>query len=418
MTGQSVGRLVDHLFRQQSRRMVATLTRIFGAHDLELVEEVVQDALLRALQQWPRSGVPENPTAWLIQTAKHRALDAVRRRALHDRSAVAIAAALHGEAAFPAAPAGELTDDELCMMFMCCHPSLAADAQVALMLNVVGGFSAREVARSFLLEEATAAQRLVRAKRRLRDAGVRFEMPAADELPRRLGAVLDALYLIFTAGYSARAGDAPVRWELCAEALRLTRLLSEHERCGRPETHALRALMCLQAARLDTRTDAAGELLLLEEQDRSRWDRVLANEGVAQLQRSASGDVLSAFHVQAAIAAVHTAAPDWAATDWQSILKLYDQLMALQPTPVVALNRAVALAMVEGAHAALAELVPLCDDPALARYVLLPATLAELCRRTGDAAGARAHLLRALELECSDSERRLLKRRLAELAAA
>jgi RNA polymerase sigma factor (sigma-70 family) len=413
--GADVGRLVEHLFRRQSAKMLATLTRHFGVHNLDLVEEVVQDALIRALQQWPFHGVPVNPSAWLIQTAKHRALDVLRRRALHDRNAGAIAVALHGDTAVaPESVEGAetLSDDELRMMFMCCHPLLEPESQTALMLNTVAGFNAREVARAFLLPEPTAAQRLVRTKRRLREARAAFELPPAAELPTRLGAVLDALYLLFTAGYAARTDEGPVRRELCAEAMRLTVQLSRHEHTARPEVHALLALMCFQAARLGTRTDEEGELLLLDEQDRDGWDHALIGAGFTHLERSAAGDVITPYHLQAGISACHAAAPTWDATDWPRILALYDQLLALQPSPVVALNRAVAVAMVHGPEAALVSAEALRDEPAFRSYVLLPATLAELYRRAGQAEAARRELERALKMQCSGAERRTLLGRL------
>ncbi|HEX3157666.1 MAG TPA: DUF6596 domain-containing protein [Gemmatimonadaceae bacterium] len=419
MSDAEVRGLVDHLFRHQAGRMVATLTRILGAHHLELAEEVVQDALLLALQRWPFHGVPANPSAWLIQAAKHRALDVLRRRALQDRRAPELAARLladatAGDAAEPTV-AAEIVDDQLRMMFMCCHPALAHDARVGLMLNVVAGFGAREVARAFLLDDATAAQRLVRAKRRLRELDVVFEMPAPDDVHDRLAAVLDTLYLLFNEGYSAHAGESPVRRELCAEAIRLARLLAEHPLVDRPEVHALLALMCLQAARLTARTDDAGELLLLPEQDRSQWDRALIARGFAHLDRSAAGDVVTSYHLQAAIASCHAAAPSFERTDWARILVLYDRLLALQPSPVVALNRAIALGMVHGPEAALGTARPLDGEPSLRRYALLPATLAELHRRAGDGELAREYFQRALTMECTDAERRFLRRRLEQV---
>lgn len=419
MSSPEVPRLVDHLFRRHAGRMVATLTGIFGPANLDLAEEVVQDALVRALEQWPYHGVPENPSAWIVQVAKRRALDLLRRRAMHDRHAPEIARALLGSPelsgnAAPAAYAHEFTDDQLRMMFMCCHPLLPADARSALTLNVVAGFSAREVARAFLLEDATAAQRLVRAKKKLRDARARFEMPPPAEAAQRLDAVLEAVYLLFNEGYSAHAGDELVRRELCAEAVRLGRLLAAHPVSGAPRTHALLSLMLFQAARLDARVDAAGELQLLTEQDRTRWDRGLIAGGFHHLALASEGEELTPYHVQAAIASCHAAAGEAGATDWPRILALYDQLLVLQPSPVVRLNRAVALAMVHGPEAGISAVEPLTEEASLRAYPLLPATLAELYRRAGDAARTAEQLRAALSMPATEVERRFLQRRLEE----
>ncbi|HSC27884.1 MAG TPA: sigma-70 family RNA polymerase sigma factor, partial [Vicinamibacterales bacterium] len=299
--------------------MVAWLTRVFGAAHLDLVEEVVQDALVKALQQWPHAGVPDNPGGWLFRVARNGALDVLRRHVAFRERAHEIAAELTRatDAAGPSAWA--VDDDELRMVFMCCHPSLPSDARVALSLKTAGGFSTEEIARAFLTSESTIAQRVVRAKRQLREARVGLDLPRGEDLSPRLGSVLEVIYLLFNEGYNAHAGDDLIRQDLCGEALRLGRLVAASPEVGAPAAHALVALMAFQAARLPARVDAAGELVLLEDQDRRLWDRQLLALGFAHLERSAEGPVMTAYHVQAAIAAVHARAPDAASTRWGDI---------------------------------------------------------------------------------------------------
>lgn len=411
--------LVDQLFRHEAGRLVATLTRVFGRRHLDLAEEVVHDALVAALQQWPLGGVPAHPRAWLLQAARNRAIDVLRQRRLHEREATGIARHRLGldepEALVEIAFARDVIDDQLRMMFMCCHPLLAEDARVALTLNVVAGFGAAEVARAFLIPPATAAQRLVRAKRALREAGVEFDMPYGDELARRLDAVLAVLYLLFNDGYYVRDGEDTLRAELCAEAIRLAQLLADAPATDRPRTHALLALMLLQAARFPARTDAAGEAGLLADQDRARWDHGLIAAGLRELERAATGDEISAYHLLAGIAACHATAPTAADTDWDHIVELYDQLLLLQDSPLVRLNRAVAVAEARGPAAGLAAAAGLIDEPLLQRYPLLHATLAELHRRQGDLPTARRLLELALATPGGAAERRLFARRLREL---
>ncbi len=337
--------LVDHLFRQQAGQMVAWLTRIFGPAHLELAEEVVQDALLKALQQWPFSGVPDNPSGWLFKVARNGALDVLRRTAFLRERAPAIARELQErESALDPIPPG-ITDDELRMVFMCCHPELPPDARVALSLKTVGGFSTAEIARAFLASESTIAQRIVRAKRTLREKRIAFELPGGTELTDRLDSVLEVIYLMFNEGYAAHAGEDLVRLDMCREAIRLGRTIAGAT-VGGPAADALVALMAFQASRLPARINEAGEMVRLEEQDRRLWDRELLGLGFGHLARSASGQRLTPYHVQAAIAAVHAAAPRAEDTDWPRMLTLYDDLLRLNPSPVVALNRAVALARV------------------------------------------------------------------------
>ena len=409
--------LVDHLFRNRAGQMVAWLTRIFGPAHVELAEEVVQDALVKALQQWPFAGIPDNPAAWLLRVARNGALDVLRRDVSFRGRVAEIAAEISrtGDASGidPVAADGLLRDDELRMIFLCCHPALPRDARVALSLKTVCGFSVREVARALLASDTAIAQRLVRAKRQLREAGAVFELPAGTELESRLESVLEVIYLLFNEGYSAHAGDDLVRFDLCGEALRLARLIAGSSTTSAPTAHALAALIAFQAARMPARVDGAGDMVLLENQDRALWDQRLIALGFHHLEGSAAGRVMSAYHIQAAIAAVH--AGDLTATPWNDVLRLYDDLLAINPSPVVALNRVVALSRVRGPTAAIEAIAPLESDPALSNYYLLPAVKGRLLAEMGDRGGAAAAFRAALERPCSEPERRWLVRRLAEV---
>jgi RNA polymerase sigma-70 factor, ECF subfamily len=318
----SAHQLVDHLFRSRAGRMVAWLTHVFGPEHLELAEEVVQDALVKALQQWPYSGVPDNPGAWLLRVARNGALDVLRRHSAFRAREHAIVAELTSVADNGEPGAWAVEDDELRMVFMCCHPSLPPDARVALSLKTVGGFNVSEIARAFLVSGAVVAQRLVRAKRTLRERGVGLELPHGSQLRERLESVLEVIYLMFNEGYNAHSGDHLIRLDLCGEALRLGRLVADSEAVATPAVHALVALMAFQAARLPARIDGAGELVLLENQDRSLWDRRLVALGFEHLDRSAEGTEMTPYHVQAAIAAVHAGAATPAETRWTEILVL------------------------------------------------------------------------------------------------
>ena len=415
--GNDARQLVDHLFRNRAGQMVAWLTRVFGPAHLQLAEEVVQDALVKALQQWPYSGVPDNPGAWLMRVARNGALDALRRDISFRGRAGEIAAEIgrtgDALAADPIALDGLLRDDELRMIFLCCHPSLPRDARVALSLKTVGGFSVTEIARALLASEPAIAQRLVRAKRQLRDAGAVFELPGGAQLETRLESVLEVIYLLFNEGYSAHAGDDLVRRDLCGEALRLARLVAGSATTSAPAAHALTALIAFQAARMFARVDGAGDLVLLDHQDRGLWDPHLIALGFAHFERSAAGPAMTAYHMQAAIAAVH--AGGHATTPWDAVLSLYDDLLLLNPSPVVALNRAVALSKVSGPARALEAIAALESDTALANYYLLPAVKGRLLAEMGDRVRAAAAFREALERPCSEPERRWLMRRLAEV---
>ena len=405
---------VDHLFRHQSGRLVSTLTRIFGPRRLDLAEEVVQDALLKALEIWPFEGIPANPTAWLIQVAKNRALDVIRREVSLAGKLPDLTRAFPDHSMPDSRP--EFDDDQLSMMFLCCHPSLGRDLRVALTLKTVAGFSVREIARAFLAEEATIAQRLVRGKRQIRDQRIEFEMPPAQELRTRLDSVLEVLYLLFNEGYAAHEGESLLRADLCEEAIRLAGLLCSHPASDLPKTHALLALLLLHASRLPARVNAEGDLFLLRDQDRSLWDRELIEEGLRQLDRSAEGDELTSYHLQAGIAAQHALAATYDATDWQAITDQYDQLFELDPSPVIALNRAIALSRWKGPEAGLAALSQIEHHPALSHYHLLPATLGELSSELGRHHQAASYYRSALDCVCTQPERRLLLDRLSRSA--
>jgi RNA polymerase sigma-70 factor, ECF subfamily len=411
----AVGGLVEHLFRHSAGRMVAVMARRLGAERLELAEEAVQEALLRALATWPFRGVPDNPRGWLFQVARNCALDLIRR----DGVLHAKLASLGGRWAeeTDAGTSGGVDDDELAMILMCCHPTLPRPSRVAFTLKTVGGFSVEEIAAAFLARPAAIAQRLVRAKRRLRRERVGLEIPPADALSLRLETVLEVLYLLFNEGYAAHGGRNVVRAELCSEAIRLARIVVAHPPTDRPAVRALLALMLLHASRLPARTDDAGDLRLLADQDRARWDRGAIAEGLRHLDRASEGDAVTVYHLEAGIAACHAVALDEASTDWPYVLRLYDDLLALKPSPVVALNRAIALAMVEGPGAGIRALEPLSGDRTLARYHLLPAALGALWWRAGSPATAARHFRAALARPCSSPERRFLQRRLAECAA-
>jgi RNA polymerase sigma-70 factor (ECF subfamily) len=406
--------VVEHLFRHEAGRMVSTLARILGSRHLELAEAVVHDALVKALETWPFMGVPDNPSAWLIQVAKNRAIDALRRdRSLEEKTPDVIHAFSNTqsrEAAFK--------DDQLAMMFLCCHPALNRPARIALTLKLVGGFSVGEIARAFLTEETAIAQRLVRAKRQIRDEGLSFSDLSTVEIDERLDSVLDVVYLMFTEGYSPRAGDELIRNDIAEEAVYLGRMLTADTRTAVPQTHALLALMLFHSARSPARSSPEGELLLLAHQDRSRWDRNVIAEAFTHLDRSADGDRVTAYHVQAGIAAAHAAASAYEFTDWTHICDLYDHLYELSPTPVVQLNRAVAYSRANGALAALPMLLDLERDQVLRNYHLLPAVIAELYRELGLVTDARNYYEQALALECSGPERRFVERRLAEFTSS
>ena len=408
-TAEEIRETVAAVYRGESRAVLATLIRLLG--DFELAEEALHEAFRAALEQWPRDGVPDRPRAWLVSAGRFKAIDQLRRQARFEPLEIErhdVAAEEAESAALEGVP-----DDRLRLIFTCCHPALAVDAQVALTLREVCGLATEEIAAAFLIPAPTLAQRIVRAKAKIRDARIPYEVPAASELPERLEPVLRVVYLVFNEGYAASSGTSLVRHDLCAEAIRLARLLVEL--LPEPEAMGLLALMLLQDSRRTARISASGELVLLDEQDRSLWNRAQIEEGTALVDRLLAARRIGPYTLQAVIASVHARAPDAGATDWRQIVVLYDALLHLEPSPVIELNRAVAVAMRDGPASGLALVDALLERGELAGYRLAHAARADLCRRLGRTAQARAAYQRALELTSQEAERRFLARRLAEL---
>ena len=410
----------DHLFRREAGRMVAALTRLFGVHNLPLAEDVVQDAFCRALEVWKLRGVPENPSAWLMATAKHRALDILRRERTARTYAPELGRLLESEWTLVPVVAeafgdSAIRDDQLRMMFSCCHPQLPEVAQVALMLNILCGFGVNEVAAAFLTGNAAMEKRIARGKKVLAGSTRLFHLSDDRDVPQRLSAVHRALYLLFNEGYHGAHAELAVRGELCVEAMRLAELLLAHPITTTPATHALIALMYLNAARLPTRVDARGNLSSLYEQDRARWDAELIAKGERLLDHSATGTTITEFHIEAGIASLHARAHALEDTDWSMIVTLYDTLMTIRPSPVVALNRAIAVAQRDGAERGLAEIGAIAGVERLADYPFYFAALGELEHRLGRKDAAREHFLTAHARARNPMERNFFERRAQEV---
>jgi RNA polymerase sigma-70 factor (ECF subfamily) len=413
--------LVEHFFRHETGRLHGALVRLLGVNHLSLAEDLAQEAMLRALHAWSMGGVPANPSAWITRVAMNLAKDALRHRRMAGSKETAIITHLEQMAPTPAVAAliaHEIRDDALRLLFICCHPSIAPDAQVVLALKVLCGFSTGEIARAFLSSEAAIEKQLTRTKQRIADAGLAFELPEGEDLAPRLDGVLAALYLLFNEGYKASAGERLLREDLCEEAIRLTSLLVTHPAGHTPRAHALLALMQFSAARFPSRVDEHGDLLRLEEQDRSKWDQSRITAGLRELAAAAHGSELSEYHLQAGIAAIHCTAEDVASTDWPRILHHYDALYALKPSPIVALNRAVAVSYVTGPQAALDAIAAIPSRDRLESHYLLHAVLGELHWRLNHHRAAAGNFRRALHLAQVGPEQLYLTRMLERVDGA
>src|SRR6478736_3754905 len=413
---EQLSRTIETLYRSESGRVLATLVRLLG--DLDLAEESMHEAFAAALESWTLTGIPEKPRPWLISTARFKAIDAMRRRARFDGAQRDLVAHIESRAtdalsATDGIADDEVEDDRLRLIFTCCHPALPPEGQLALTLREVCGLTTEEIARAFLVTPATLAQRIVRAKTKIRETPIPYEVPTPQELPERLGAVLQVVYLVFNEGYSAAAGAEVTRAELTGEAIRLGRLLIELQ--PEPEVIGLLSLMLLQESRRAARTSPTGELILLEKQDRSLWNREQIAEGLALLEKALNSQRFGSYTLQAAIAAVHAQAESVAATDWRQIVALYDRLLQIQPSPVVQLNRAVAIAMCDGPETGLAHIDAVLENGELANYYLAHSARADMCRRLGRTAEARSSYEKALALTQQEPERQFLQERIRQL---
>jgi RNA polymerase sigma factor (sigma-70 family) len=414
-----INQLIDHLFRHESGKMVAVLTRIFGSDNMDLAEDVVQDSLIEAIKQWTYKGVPDNPSGWLFRVAKNKALNIINREKYKRQYSSDVANLLRSE--WTAEPAvnhlfseREILDDQLRMMFTCCHPSVSPDSQVALMLKTLCGFSIPEIAKAFLTNDENINKRLVRARQKIRESKIPFEIPAGKSLKPRLQTVLETIYLLFNEGYSASTGTDLIRYEVCEEAIRLGEMIAAHESIEDKSTiYALLALMQLNSSRFKARQDAEGNILTLEQQNRSLWDFALMKEGFINLDRSMPTNEISIYHILATISSYHCSAPDYESTDWKSILTLYDRLVEIDNSPVVLLNRAVAFSKVEGVEIAIEELQKLQNIPSLKTYHLLYAVMAEFYIGMDQYGQAADQLQKAIELAPIDAERVFLQKKLA-----
>ena len=411
-TATDIRHTIDEIYQAESRRVFASLIRLLG--DFDLAEDALQDAYIAALQQWPEQGLPANPRAWLVSTGRFKAIDAIRRRARFDRSLAALAESFDdGTREFDEVIDDGITDDRLRLIFTCCHPALSPDARVALTLREVCGLATEEIARAFLTSPSTLAQRIVRAKAKIRDAGIPYQVPERAELADRLDTVLQVIYLVYNEGYTASAGESLTRSDLSNEAIRLARLL--YQLLPEPDVAGLLGLMLLQESRHDARATADGDIILLEDQDRSSWNRLWIAEGIALVETALAAPEVGVYTIQGAIAAVHASAPSPELTNWAEIVGLYDILLQANSSPVVELNRAVAIAMRDGSEAGLSIIDDILTRGDLGSYHLAHASRADLCRRLGRFDEARYSYQRALEFVSLAPERRFLERRLQEL---
>jgi len=411
-------KLVEHLFRHEAGRMVAVLSRLFGLHNLYLAEDLVQEAFIKAHSEW-KINIPSNPSAWLMQVAKNKALDVLRRESVFKQYSKELAAELSDNTTLTIEQyfhENEIADSQLRMMFACCHPSLKQEDQVALTLKTVSGFSMQEIAKALLTNESVIQKRLHRAKTFLQQNNIELEIPAGNELINRLETVYTVLYLLFNEGYNSLKTDELIRRDLCGEAMRCCKLLGEHKAGNKPATHALLSLMCFHAARFDSRLDEDNHIILLQKQDRSKWDQELIDMGRYYLNLSSSGDALSVYHIESAIAAEHSLAKEFACTNWERLLKLYNFLYEVKPTPVVQLNRAVVLAETGDIHAAIQHILSINDIEKLIKTDhIYSAVLGDLYKRLSDTIKANEYLQNAYDLTPSAAEKQLLQEKIKEV---
>jgi RNA polymerase sigma factor (sigma-70 family) len=415
---KNVNILIDHLFRHESGKLISVLTRIFGSENIDLAEDVVQDSLLDAIHEWSYKGVPENPSGWLFRVAKNKALNIVNREKYKRKYSSDVVQYLQSE--WTAQPGlnhifseKEIIDDQLRMMFTCCHPSITQDSQIALTLKTLCGFSIPEIARAFLTTDDTISKRLVRARQKIREAKIAFEVPEGMAMIQRLESVLGAIYLLFNEGYSASSGNKLIRYELCGEAIRLTEIIADNESIqNKSEVFALLALMYLNAARFQSRMDENGNIIQMSEQDRSLWDQVLIRKGFTCLERSAAYDHISVYHILAMISACHCSAPDFESTDWKSILSLYDNLIQMDDSPIVLLNRAVVISKAKSPEQAVMELEKIRNNPSMQSYHLFYSTLAEFHIQLRNYSQASSYLKKAIDLSSVKAEQELLRKKL------
>jgi RNA polymerase sigma factor (sigma-70 family) len=417
-----INQLIDHLFRHETGKMVSVLTRILGPENLGLAEDVVQDSLVEAIKQWIYKGIPDNPSGWLFKVAKNKALNIVNREKYKERYITDVTHLLQSQ--WTAEPViahlfseKEILDDQLRMMFTCCHPSISPDSQIALILKTLCGFSISEIAKAFLTNDENINKRLVRARQKIRDSKIEFEVPAGKALKQRLETVLEAVYLLFNEGYSASNGEDLIRYEVCEEAIRLTEIIVMHEAIGnKADVYALLALMQLNASRFRARQDSNGDIVTLEQQNRLLWDFKLMEKGFSNLNKSVIGEEISVYHILASISSYHCSAPDFYSTDWKSILFLYDKLIQVDNSPVILLNRAIVLAKVCGTEKALAEMEKLKDMPSLRSYQLFYSVRAEFYMEKDQYQEAITMLQKAIELTPINAEKSFLKKKLAHCA--